>query len=167
MTRNRKAHLQGITEHEQQTLFMYRRRKSLYWKHKAQVQIGKRRMANKMNCQKFPPAYKYQTPVRISRLKRKLRGSPATQPDPAEYQLYERNMAKDPGSMEKRELTDGCIYHEAAAAPCVQLKILIYWTLSRPRPLAREGWRIRTPSFSARPARGLIPPRRRSLRKVL
>ena len=27
----------------------------------------------------------------------------------------------------------------------------------------REGWRIRTPSISARPARGLIPPRRRGL----
>ena len=74
MTRNRKAHMQAITTYEQQTLFPYRRRKHLYWKNKARIQIGKRRMADKLNCQYFPPAYNYSNagPRKINKLKRKL-----------------------------------------------------------------------------------------------
>eukprot|EP00484_Ammonia_sp_Unknown_P029587 CAMPEP_0197041072 /NCGR_PEP_ID=MMETSP1384-20130603/17682_1 /TAXON_ID=29189 /ORGANISM="Ammonia sp." /LENGTH=172 /DNA_ID=CAMNT_0042471935 /DNA_START=48 /DNA_END=566 /DNA_ORIENTATION=- len=74
MTRNRKAHLEAITAYEQMTLFPYRRRKPLYWKYKMQIQTGKRRLAEKLNCQLFPPAYKYHPPVKVARLKRRLRG---------------------------------------------------------------------------------------------
>eukprot|EP01083_Nonionella_stella_P033310 91185_1 len=70
MTRNRKAHLEAITTYEQQTLFPYRRRKNLYWKQKAQIQIGKRRLAQNLNCQYFPAAYKYNPPRKIAKLKR-------------------------------------------------------------------------------------------------
>lgn len=93
MTRNRKAHLSAITSYEQETLFGYRRRKPLYWKHKAQVQIGKRRMADKLNCQLFPPAYKYWVPKKVARLKRKLKGiskQDIMKPDQDEIEKYKK-----------------------------------------------------------------------------
>eukprot|EP00483_Globobulimina_turgida_P006138 UN06148 len=72
MTRNRKAHLEAMTTYEQQTLFHYRRRKNLYWKSKAQIQIGKKKMADKLNCGLFPAAYRYNPPRKIAKLKHKL-----------------------------------------------------------------------------------------------
>lgn len=91
MTRNRKAHLEAITKYEQSTLFPYRRRKFLYWKHKAQVQIGKRRMANKLNTQLYPPAYKYWVPKKVNKMKRKLKGienDNLMKPDPEDLNIY-------------------------------------------------------------------------------
>eukprot|EP00485_Elphidium_margaritaceum_P002590 CAMPEP_0202694964 /NCGR_PEP_ID=MMETSP1385-20130828/8683_1 /ASSEMBLY_ACC=CAM_ASM_000861 /TAXON_ID=933848 /ORGANISM="Elphidium margaritaceum" /LENGTH=187 /DNA_ID=CAMNT_0049350909 /DNA_START=23 /DNA_END=582 /DNA_ORIENTATION=+ len=95
MTRNRKSHMAGITTYEQQTLFPYRRRKSLYWKHKVAIQIGKRVMAKKMPPiltyphRWLPAAYQYHPGLKRSVLKRRLRGLSDKRLDPSEKAKYD------------------------------------------------------------------------------